>query len=440
MPIDYFDFLNQSSQQDKPAKEEPGNDGFVNLTVRADAECQVVCDGDFLFLLNANQIVKEKAPAGQHILQFISIEYPEAYVEKIVDWPEAGKNYLVIVNELKQLVYAEMEKARKRTEDETRIREEDAKKKAEEERRKKAEEDAARKMADEKARKNYLTETDYYSKCIIQNEFSFPALSDEFSDSALSSLMQNELLPAATLNNASAEYVIAQMYEKGRGVLRDEAQAVKWYRNGAAHGYVYAQLSLGCLLYWGVENGDYIKFDKTEAVQWLRRAAEQGNVLAQVTLGRLLYWSVEDGETSINRRIEAVKWFQKAAEKGSLEALRSLGECYINGEGVLKNKELGARMLEKAVECDDRQARGLLGVCYYMGWGVPKDESEGKKRILDFVSDAEESLYLAYIPISDDSAKRMIFDDSELNNQLGLLGFEISEGDGTLLFDKRPLF
>lgn len=104
MTNDYFDFLNQSSKQEKPATEEPKSDGLVNLTVRADAECQVVCDGDFLLLLNANQIVKEKAPIGQHILQFISIEHPDICVEKIVDWPDAGKNYLVIVNELMPLI------------------------------------------------------------------------------------------------------------------------------------------------------------------------------------------------------------------------------------------------------------------------------------------------------------------------------------------------
>ena len=118
MTNDYFDFLNQSSKQERPTTDEPKSDGLVNLTVRADAECQVVCDGDFLLLLNANQIVKEKAPIGQHILQFISIEHPDICVEKIVDWPDAGKNYLVIVNELKPLIVgkakqaAEEEKAR----------------------------------------------------------------------------------------------------------------------------------------------------------------------------------------------------------------------------------------------------------------------------------------------------------------------------------------
>ena len=73
----------------------------VYLTVRADADCRVLCDGDSLFLLHANSIEKVNAPAGQHILQFISIERPNVIIEKIVDFPEAGKNYLVLVNEFK---------------------------------------------------------------------------------------------------------------------------------------------------------------------------------------------------------------------------------------------------------------------------------------------------------------------------------------------------
>ena len=110
MANNYFDFLEQNSVESHP---ESGNinEEMVNLTVRADAECQVVCDGDFLFLLPPNQIIKEKAPVGQHILQFISTEYPDVVVEKVVDFPEVGKNYLVIVNDLQALLANRIKKA-----------------------------------------------------------------------------------------------------------------------------------------------------------------------------------------------------------------------------------------------------------------------------------------------------------------------------------------
>ncbi len=137
MANNYFDFLGQNSQQDKSVVEEPKNGDLINLTVRADAECQVVCDGDFLELLKPNQIVKLKAPVGEHLLQFISIDHPEICIEKVVSWPEPGKNYLVIVNEFKQMLTDEAEK--KAAEEAKRKAEEEAKA---EEARRKAEADA----------------------------------------------------------------------------------------------------------------------------------------------------------------------------------------------------------------------------------------------------------------------------------------------------------
>lgn len=112
MANNYFDFLEQNSS-DNPASSTLGNnnEGMVKLTTRADAECQVVCDGDFLFLLPPNQIIKEKAPLGQHILQFISTEYPDVIVEKVVDFPEVGKNYLVMVSDFQSLLADRIKKA-----------------------------------------------------------------------------------------------------------------------------------------------------------------------------------------------------------------------------------------------------------------------------------------------------------------------------------------
>ena len=111
MSNDYFDFI---SQQDpiEPVVQRYDEGDIVFLTARADADCQVLCDGEFLLLLDANQIVKEKAPAGQHLIQFVSTKYPEIVIEECVDWPDAGKNYLLLTNKLKGLVAAAEEKDR----------------------------------------------------------------------------------------------------------------------------------------------------------------------------------------------------------------------------------------------------------------------------------------------------------------------------------------
>lgn len=79
------------------------NIGSVNVTFRVDADCQVLCDGEFFFLLNSNQIVKEKLPAGEHFLQFVSLDDPEINIERKVDFSRVGFNYLILVDEFKTI-------------------------------------------------------------------------------------------------------------------------------------------------------------------------------------------------------------------------------------------------------------------------------------------------------------------------------------------------
>ncbi len=50
---------------------------------------------------------------------------------------------------------------------------------------------------------------------------------------------------AAEQGDASAQYSVGDMYFEGRGVSRDNVQAVKWYRLAAKQGYTCAQCSLG---------------------------------------------------------------------------------------------------------------------------------------------------------------------------------------------------
>lgn len=193
MATDYFDFLEQNSS-DNPASSTPGsnNEGMVNLTTRADAECQVVCDGDFLFLLNANQIAKEKAPVGQHILQFISIEHPEVTIEKIVDFPDAGKNYLVIVNEFQARFSATANPA------------------------------AGEKIVDKKdsttIENQAMIKEDYVSKYLDINYDPKTGISKD--------AVEDDIKPAMALGNASAKLVYSRLLCEGVGMNANPVEAM----------------------------------------------------------------------------------------------------------------------------------------------------------------------------------------------------------------------
>lgn len=100
MAIDFSFLENAAPKQPEPepVKQESG---LANITIRVDADCLLQCDGEFVDSLKAGMMFKAQLPIGQHLLEFLSDENPNIKVEKIVEWPESDKNYLVMVNELK---------------------------------------------------------------------------------------------------------------------------------------------------------------------------------------------------------------------------------------------------------------------------------------------------------------------------------------------------
>ncbi|MNI90771.1 Localization factor PodJL [compost metagenome] len=62
------------------------------------------------------------------------------------------------------------------------------------------------------------------------------------------------------------------MYANGRGIAKDEQQAVIWYRKAAEQGFADAQFLLG--LYY--ELGKGVTKNDQQAVYWYRQAAKQG--------------------------------------------------------------------------------------------------------------------------------------------------------------------
>ena len=139
------------SQEQVPA---PKNEtGMANVTIRVDADCFLLCDGEFMEEIEivANQIKKAQLPIGQHILEFIDATNPDVKLEKEVDFPEEGKNYLVLIKGLQEAGSKAKENAAK-AEAEKQMRLE-AERKAKEEAERKAKEEAVRKAQEEAVRK-----------------------------------------------------------------------------------------------------------------------------------------------------------------------------------------------------------------------------------------------------------------------------------------------
>ena len=85
---------------------------------------------------------------------------------------------------------------------------------------------------------------------------------------------------AAEQGNASAQYSLGLRYMDGRGVAKDDAEAVRWYRKAAEQGNANGQFELGFMY----ENGKGVAKDEVEAAKWYRKAAEQGDTNAKQRL------------------------------------------------------------------------------------------------------------------------------------------------------------
>lgn len=216
----------------------------------------------------------------------------------------------------------------------------------------------------------------------------------------------SKLIKQAKSGDAQAEYDLGEAYLDGRGVPKDEAEAVRWFRKAAEQGNAAAQTYVAVGY---VETKNYV-----EAVRWYRKAAEQGDLVAG---GQLCAFEYESGAGLISRtnydpepedarlcrkvaeqgyadaqlnlgqlyangfgvpkdEAEAVRWYLKAAEHGLAIAQHDLAWMYRNGQGAAKDEAEAARWFRKAAEQGYARAQLMLGMSYELGEGVPKDETE----------------------------------------------------------------
>lgn len=119
------------------------------------------------------------------------------------------------------------------------------------------------------------------------------------------------LQPAAEAGEASAMYVLGQMYASGRGIAKNEKMAADLFLRAANLGDANAQQSLGSALMLG----EGIKQDMVEALKWFIISGRAGNKNAASytqKVGRFLSRDMQR-----EARGGAMKWQKAYAEKTS---------------------------------------------------------------------------------------------------------------------------
>jgi uncharacterized protein len=170
---------------------------------------------------------------------------------------------------------------------------------------------------------------------------------------------------AAEQGDASCQNFLGILFARGKGVPKDDAEAVKWYRRAADQGNGYAQLNLG----FAYEQGHGVPRNDAEAAKWYLAAANQHIPQAQLALG-LFRLRVDHDER------EAVKWIRLAARQGLPLAQLALGGAYETGRGIKKNDRQAAKWFLLSAEGGDGAGQASIARLYEQGIGVEKDLPE----------------------------------------------------------------
>lgn len=142
------------------------------------------------------------------------------------------------------------------------------------------------------------------------------------------------LLKSARMGYDSAQYIAADMYNRGKGIEKND----------------------------------------TEAMKWLREAAKQGHGIAQYELAEdMLNDAFYGGEGSLE---EAVGLYQASAAQGTADAQNKLSALYTQGFGVEKNDTIAFNLRKQAAMQGHPVAQYALGLMYEGGIGTKEDVAQ----------------------------------------------------------------
>lgn len=147
--------------------------------------------------------------------------------------------------------------------------------------------------------------------------------------------------PLAEAGDARARFLLGYLHYHGRGVARNDAEAMRWFRLAGAQGDAEARFHLGVMY----DQGQSVPQDDVEAVRWYQLAADQGHAQAQYNLA-LAY---ARGEGVAPDPVRAHMWFNLAATRFPADDTR-------NRAAAVRNRDLVAGKMSRE-ELAEAQAR-----------------------------------------------------------------------------------
>jgi len=122
----------------------------------------------------------------------------------------------------------------------------------------------------------------------------------------------------STATGAEALFLKGLSFASGQGLAQDYVQAAQCYTEAAEQNHSLAQLNLATLY----ERGQGVSRNGAKALRWLTKAANLGNADAQYRLGVHEHLASRAGRdpSASEGRIEALQWVRLSAANGHHEA------------------------------------------------------------------------------------------------------------------------
>ena len=180
----------------------------------------------------------------------------------------------------------------------------------------------------------------------------------------------------ASNNHPLSQYQLALAYIKGEDIEQNYDLAIDLLAKAANSALSEAQYYLGNIYYEGI----LVDQDLERAQKLFSMGAKQNNPGSQYMLG-LLY---KDGPGNIQQNYKhALNWLEKAGQNDYSKALYTLGEMYLDGEGVEKDFDKAHNYLVKASRLNNEKANYLLGMFYYEGTLIAKNYKIASKHFTE---------------------------------------------------------
>lgn len=183
---------------------------------------------------------------------------------------------------------------------------------------------------------------------------------------------------AAKEGHPEGEYRLGMAYYHGNGIPQSWENAMFWLKKAVDDGHAKAMEELASIYRYGIGT----ERNTMRALELYIQSAELGNGRAMKTLGKVFHTGelgVQDEQRSIHYYEQAFDTlYDQAMGENDGEAQYSLGNSYIDGEGVKQSYSQAIKMYQRAIANNIAAAYNALGLCYGYGTGlgVAKDDKK----------------------------------------------------------------